>query len=792
MTAFFESFRKTIKSFFEIKPEERLKVGLTFAYFFLTLSVIYILKPVRSSLFLDALGAEKLRYVYMGEGLFIVPVVAAYVQFAKRAPRKVLYTGVLSFLIVNLLLFRWLFIYNEPYISALFYLWVSSFSITMTTQFWMFANDIFNPSEAKRLFGIIISGGSLGGIFGGMLTQQIVRWIKTEDLLLLSGLVLFFCIFLTRVILKHCPSGELKKQESLSASGQQKEEKKSAVKLLLTSPYLLMLAALVILPKVGATIVDNQFNKVVELNIAGKEARTAFYGGFNSWLNLVSMGMQFFLTSACLRYLGVGISLWILPAGLTLLSALNFLNPAFILGMVYKIFDGSVNYSVQSASKEVLFLPLEAKDRHRVKPIIDMLGFRWAKSIGGFYIAMIAPLLGLSDERLSLLFILMVPLWLFLVWKIRPSYSRTLREKLDRHRLLDDSAADSDDESTLNFFKDEKNFSDAKKLLNHRSPKIRKMAAGALLSHQMSASEKLQIKELLGHLGIAEDFEGANEPSSRTLSEHDQKFLNKLLFSSEEHTVKSSEEFQKFILKNGENILIRLSDVLRQEGRGLPSRRRAIRILENISGQQTADLLIQTLAITQHHGLRLALISALNRFAFRQPELKINRFLIKTEIAREVKILEDLRKLQMFCRLRVNLQEHWFQTTLHKALIDESMERIFGYFELLYPKEATKQVSDYVLSHTADASMRSHAIELLSNILEPGHLLLAQRVFESSQGAPAEREIRELLRKHLKSEDRWYSLLAQCILTTMPLKDQWPDGGSECRVSGIMKRVFAG
>ena len=67
-----------------LRPQEAKKTFLMFAYFFLCISLIYILKPIRSSLFLAELGAAKLRYVYISEGIFLIFVTAAYIYYAVR------------------------------------------------------------------------------------------------------------------------------------------------------------------------------------------------------------------------------------------------------------------------------------------------------------------------------------------------------------------------------------------------------------------------------------------------------------------------------------------------------------------------------------------------------------------------------------------------------------------------------------------------------------------------------------------------------------------------------------
>lgn len=403
------------KSLFDVRPHERLKTAVMSAYFSLTIGLIYILKPIRSSLFLDKLGADNLRYVYMGEGLALVAVVAAYIWLSKRLPRRSFFISTLLFFAANLAVFRGLFQTKEAWVSAAFYIWVSAFSITATTQFWLIANDVFKAAAAKRLFGPIISAGSLGGIFFGFLTGWLSHWVQTENFLLIGSGLLCACAMLIAIFWQKLEDS--KHLEPLLAPEEKGLKKLESGKFGGTS-YFLMLAGVVIIAKMSSTIIDNQFNRIVEMSITGKAARTIFLANFMAWMNTASLFFQFCLTGLCLRKLGVNGSLALLPVGLLFFAGGTLLYPGLVCGVILELFDGSMSYSIQQASKEMLFLPISDKVRLRIKPLIDMLGFRAAKTLSGFYIALMAPLFSIPTERLSILIFTLIPVWLFLVWRL--------------------------------------------------------------------------------------------------------------------------------------------------------------------------------------------------------------------------------------------------------------------------------------------------------------------------------------------------------------------------------------
>ena len=47
-----------------------------------------------------------------------------------------------------------------------FFVWLSVFNVFAVSIFWSFMADLFNSTQAKRLYPTIAAGGSLGGLAG--------------------------------------------------------------------------------------------------------------------------------------------------------------------------------------------------------------------------------------------------------------------------------------------------------------------------------------------------------------------------------------------------------------------------------------------------------------------------------------------------------------------------------------------------------------------------------------------------------------------------------------------------
>ena len=60
--------------------------------------------------------------------------------------------------------------------------------VLTVSQFWLLANYVFNPREAKRIFPILAAGAIAGGITGGYLTRFTVKLVGG------TANLAFFCI----------------------------------------------------------------------------------------------------------------------------------------------------------------------------------------------------------------------------------------------------------------------------------------------------------------------------------------------------------------------------------------------------------------------------------------------------------------------------------------------------------------------------------------------------------------------------------------------------------------------
>ena len=177
--------KQYFRSLLEFRREELPQLILLFLNYLFLILTSDILKSASSGLFLNKVGVGKLPYAYMliAIGATFVAYFLARLSTRISIPRLIIATQ--WFLVGNMLLLWWMLRFTSwiwPYYA--FLVWMKIFSILTVSQFWMFANNVYDPRQAKRLFGLLNLGGVVGAMLGGTFTLLFVRVLLAENLLL--------------------------------------------------------------------------------------------------------------------------------------------------------------------------------------------------------------------------------------------------------------------------------------------------------------------------------------------------------------------------------------------------------------------------------------------------------------------------------------------------------------------------------------------------------------------------------------------------------------------------------
>lgn len=419
---------KLIKRTFDIREGEFKISFLMLAYIFLTIASLLIIKPTVNALFLSQLGVENLPIAFL-----LVAVIAMFSSYfyskaLANSSLKIIikFTLLTSIFLIVLLAILLRFNFLNKWMLFFFYVWVAIHAVLSASQFWVMANLVYNPREAKRLFGFIGSGAILGGIFGGYLTSLLAPLIGNENVIFIAAIFLAFCIPILSKIWK----------ERVIVLNNFKRKKRTSIRedrsiiLIKNSKHLTYLAGIVGISVIVAKLVDYLFSDFASSIIKDPDELTAFFAFWFSTFNLLSLLVQLFFTQKVVGIWGVGFSLMLLPFGIFLGGILFFILPELSVIIFIKAVDGTLKQSIHKSATELLALPLPFDLKNKTKSFIDVVVDSVATGLAGFILIFAVQGLDLPTMFITGIIILFVGVWGFFIYKVRKEYFQTFRENL--------------------------------------------------------------------------------------------------------------------------------------------------------------------------------------------------------------------------------------------------------------------------------------------------------------------------------------------------------------------------
>ncbi|MCJ7714727.1 MFS transporter, partial [Candidatus Bathyarchaeota archaeon] len=309
-------------------------------------------------------------------------------------------------------------------------MWVAVFGVLSASQFWIFANLVFNAREAKRLFSLIGSGAIIGGIFGGYLASILAPLLGSENLLFVGVFFLLICIPVNKAIWK---SKELTTFTWRRQKTRIDNLAERPLLLIKHSKHLTYITLITVFAVLVARLVDYQFSAISSAHIANEDELTAFFGFWFSNFNIISLLIQLFLTRKVVGVFGVGLSLYFLPVGIFIGALTVLFVPGLWSAIFIKSVDGSLKQSINKSAIELLALPIPTEIKNQAKTFIDVVVDSFATGLSGIILVTMINGLNLTARFISISIIILISLWFYFATKVRREYLLLFKFKLKQY-----------------------------------------------------------------------------------------------------------------------------------------------------------------------------------------------------------------------------------------------------------------------------------------------------------------------------------------------------------------------
>lgn len=376
--------------------DERVKCAILASWFFVMITNLWLLKPIRQASLLAHLGAAELPYVRFGAVIAVALVVAVYSRLVDRLTRLQIARGSnVVFAAVLVALWVALRFGGEELGSQRWFVWlvfilVDIYSVVMVGIFWTYTNDVCTREEADKLYGPIGLGGIVGGLAGGVLVDATVRMIGQVNMLLVCvALSVVSALIVARAEpLLHAPPRPIRGKTSDGGAAIE------GAKLVFHSRYLMLIVGVVLGYEFAAAMTDFVVSVVFERTYLDQDLLAKMFGRLGWIVSGVALISQVLLVPTLLPRKRIALLVPPIAMGIATLG-LAFL-PIAGMAIVMSASDRGLNYSLQQATKETLYVPLSDVEIYKAKAFIDMLVDRGAKAMSSVALMIVLAASGLS------------------------------------------------------------------------------------------------------------------------------------------------------------------------------------------------------------------------------------------------------------------------------------------------------------------------------------------------------------------------------------------------------------
>ncbi|MBK8252731.1 MAG: hypothetical protein IPK82_08690 [Polyangiaceae bacterium] len=396
-----------------LNRQQQLKAVMLSVWFFLTVATLWILKPVRVASLLAHLGSTETPYVRLA-GVATVAVVVMLYSIAVNKLSRVAVVRWSSVIFGSLLVLFWtaLQIWGAALGGQRWFVWavyilVEIYSVTMIGIFWTYTNDVVTEVESNKMYGLIGLGGILGGVAGGAFVDGFARSIgPIHFLLVCAGLVGVTAGLgsMVEAVLKPPPRQTSKTDDEVKFKDGLEGAHEVA-----KSRYLQWLVAIVIAYEFTATLTDFGVNVIFERAFTSDVELTKMYGRLGWIASGTAVVAQLVLVPLLLPK--KHIALLVPPVVMFGGAVATLVFPVVAAALVLSAADRGLNYSLQQAVKESLYVPLTDAQKYKSKAFIDMFVDRLAKAGAAFALIALIQVWGAAVRPA-----IVVSLFSMLVW----------------------------------------------------------------------------------------------------------------------------------------------------------------------------------------------------------------------------------------------------------------------------------------------------------------------------------------------------------------------------------------
>ena len=382
--------------------------AVMFLYINLVLTIFWILKPLKKTLFigqydgdqtfklgsLEMLGSSA-ELLAKGMNLVIAFLIVLFLTLVTRLAKRQRLTYCCMGLVIAMTFLFSLQINQPTEMTVWLFYWFGDLYISlMLAAFFSFLHDTVDLKNAKRLYGFIVlgavSGGAVGSTYfrGWIAEMNNQQWLHT---IIGIGVVICGLAFAAGWMARSIPHHEPEPKPD-DVPGKKFNAAIEGASLVFKSRYLIAIAGIVGFYEITSEVLDYQFTAMTERFVPKEEIGSHFgtvYAIGNIGALVIQLGFSIF--AANFPKYRIHWILLALPLAIAFSSLFFILVPFLVAGSLLKISDSTFAYSVNQTGRETLYNPLSRQEKYVARAFVEVFVQRTGK-VAALFIALLVPI----------------------------------------------------------------------------------------------------------------------------------------------------------------------------------------------------------------------------------------------------------------------------------------------------------------------------------------------------------------------------------------------------------------
>jgi len=426
------------------------------------------------TLFFSRYGVEFLPYMYMALGVLSFIITMGVTALLGRVRHETLYI-VLPIVVAALLVGGWALIFTKlEIVYPILWLGMAVIEALNSLVIWGVASMMCDTRQSKRLFPLFNTGRILGSVLGGFGTSALVKWIGTENLILIMVVAMLVIFTLSRSLLGQRAQPEVRSRRRRNQPGFI-AEMQQGYQFVRRSQLMRLVSVSAILFSVLFYSIALPFSKAATAQYVNEETLASFLGLFNALSTGGAFLASLFLANRLFARFGIIPMVLVLPIIYLLGFGTLAIYDIFAIIVAFRFIKMLWMNGVAVSGWQALFNPVPIERREQVRAFINGV-----PSQAGTFIAGAILLVGeqaFSPQQLYLIGFGAAVATCYFIWRAGSAYKLALVDSLRAGRP---TLFMAEEEPFGGFQQDATTVDVALQDIQHTDPLVRRTAAEIL------------------------------------------------------------------------------------------------------------------------------------------------------------------------------------------------------------------------------------------------------------------------------------------------------------------------